>query len=172
MAYVSDGKHFGQYTYEHWFDHEYGNKNNVIIGELTVDEIEFVANMVDNIFDELVGKDYFVEGNNIFKAHIKPQNILSRFVDKSSQFFTIEADNEIIGMMEIKNKDHISLFFVKKEFHGHGIGKNLFGHYLNKIANENTGIKKVTVNIHQFVQKKYILNLALQKQTKCKKKAE
>ena len=23
MAYVIGGKHFGQYTYEHWFDHEY-----------------------------------------------------------------------------------------------------------------------------------------------------
>ena len=25
MAYVIGGKHFGQYTYEHWFDHEYNN---------------------------------------------------------------------------------------------------------------------------------------------------
>ena len=23
MAYVTGGKHFGQYTYEHWYDHEY-----------------------------------------------------------------------------------------------------------------------------------------------------
>jgi len=23
MAYVPGGKHFGQYTYEHWYDHEY-----------------------------------------------------------------------------------------------------------------------------------------------------
>jgi len=26
MAFVTGGKHFGQYTYEHWFDDEYGNK--------------------------------------------------------------------------------------------------------------------------------------------------
>ena len=24
MAFVTGGKHFGQYTFEHWFDHEYG----------------------------------------------------------------------------------------------------------------------------------------------------
>jgi len=23
MAWVFGGKHFGEYTYEHWFDHEY-----------------------------------------------------------------------------------------------------------------------------------------------------
>ncbi len=26
---VLGGKHFGQYTYEHWFDDEYGNKNKI-----------------------------------------------------------------------------------------------------------------------------------------------
>jgi len=26
---VIGGKHFGQYTYEHWFDDEYGNKNTI-----------------------------------------------------------------------------------------------------------------------------------------------
>ena len=26
MAFVTGGKHFGQYTYEHWYDDEYGNK--------------------------------------------------------------------------------------------------------------------------------------------------
>ena len=28
MAFVSGGKHFGQYTYDHWFDNEYGSKND------------------------------------------------------------------------------------------------------------------------------------------------
>jgi len=27
MAWVIGGKHFGQYTYEHWFDDEYGDEN-------------------------------------------------------------------------------------------------------------------------------------------------
>jgi len=28
---VIGGKHFGQYTYEHWFDDEYGNKNTMYV---------------------------------------------------------------------------------------------------------------------------------------------
>jgi len=27
MAWIFDGKHFGQYTYEHWYDHEYSALN-------------------------------------------------------------------------------------------------------------------------------------------------
>ena len=25
MAFITGGKHFGQYTYEHWYDDEYGD---------------------------------------------------------------------------------------------------------------------------------------------------
>ena len=32
MAIVTGGKHFGQYTYEHWFDGEYGNDNSADSG--------------------------------------------------------------------------------------------------------------------------------------------
>jgi hypothetical protein len=28
---VIGGKHFGQYTYEHWYDDEYGNKTPINI---------------------------------------------------------------------------------------------------------------------------------------------
>jgi len=155
MAYVNGGKHFGQYTYEHWFDHEYENKKDLTINELTIDEIDFVSNMVDNIFNEFVGKYYSVEGNNTFKDYIKPQNILKRVTDKSSQFFTVKINNEIVGIMEIKNKDHISLLFIKKEFHGKGIGKYLFEHYLNKTKRENIEIKIITVNSSIYAEKIY-----------------
>ena len=153
MAYVDGGKHFGQYTYEHWFDHEYGNK--IIIEKLTIEEVNIVSNMVDNIFDEFVGKDYSVEGNNTFKDYIKPENIIKRLVEKSSIFFTAKSDNKIIGMMEIKNKDHISLFFVQKEFHGKGIGKYLFRYYLKKTQEKNFGIKIITVNSSIYAEKIY-----------------
>ena len=155
MGYVNGGKHFGQYTYEHWFDHEYENKKDFTVNELTIDEIDFISNMVDNIFNEFVGKDYSVEGNNTFKDYIKPKNILNRITDKSSQFYTAKMKNEIVGIMEIKNKDHISLLFVKKEFHCKGIGKYLFEHYLNKSKRENTEIKIITVNSSIYAEKIY-----------------
>jgi len=155
MAYVNGGKHFGQYTYEHWFDYEYENKKDLTVNELKIDEIDFVSNMVDNIFNEFVGKDYSVVGNNTFKDYIKRRNILNRVTDKSCQFFTVKIKNEIVGIMEIRNKDHISLLFVKKEFHGKGIGKYLFEHYLNKTRRENTGIKIITVNSSIYAEKIY-----------------
>ena len=141
MAIITGGKHFGQYTHEHWFDHEYWNMNDITIDVLKTDEIDIASNMIKAIFDEFVGKDYSEEGNKTFKDYIKPQNILTRFKEKSSKFLTAKYGNEIIGILEIKNRDHISLFFIKKEFHGKGIGKKIFKYYLRNIKNENSGIK-------------------------------
>jgi predicted GNAT family N-acyltransferase len=153
MAIVTDGKRFGQYTFEHWFDHEYGN--NVLIDEMKTEEINYVSNMINNVFVEFVGKDYSEEGKNSFKDYINPQNILTRFNEKTSKFLTAQYGNEIIGILEIKNKDHISLFFIKKEFLGKGIGKKLFKYYLRIVENENLGIKTITVNSSIYAEKIY-----------------
>jgi predicted GNAT family N-acyltransferase len=156
MAYVTGGKHFGQYTYEHWFDHEYENDIiDIIIDELKTDEINFVSDMVNNIFDEFVGKDYSEEGNNTFKDYTTLQNILNRFNEKSSKFLTAKYSKETVGILEIKNNDHISLFFIKKEFHGKGIGKKLFENYLSIIKNENSKIEKITVNSSIYAEEIY-----------------
>ena len=57
--------------------------------------------------------------------------------------------------MEIKNNNHISLFFVKKEYHKKGVGKKLFEYFKNKIKQENIGINKITVNSSIYAEKIY-----------------
>ena len=69
MAIVIGGKHFGQYTYEHWFDHEYGN--NIKIEYLEIEDMKLLSFMVSDIFDEFVGKDYSVEGNKHLRNLLK-----------------------------------------------------------------------------------------------------
>jgi predicted GNAT family N-acyltransferase len=111
--------------------------------------------MINNVFDEFVGKDYSEEGNREFKKYIESQNILARLNDKSSIFYVAKYNNEIIGTLEIKNKDHISLFFVKKEFHGKRIGKKLFDNFLEKLKQDNSEVKIITVNSSFYAEKIY-----------------
>jgi hypothetical protein len=47
MAFVTGGKHFGQYTYEHWFDHEHEEKDE-IVNELENKELEAVEENKNN----------------------------------------------------------------------------------------------------------------------------
>jgi GNAT superfamily N-acetyltransferase len=129
--------------------------NNIIFGEMNINEINCISNMVNNVFDEFVGTDYSENGKKTFKNYIAPENILERFNNKTSKFYTAKCNGEIIGILEIRNKDHVSLFFVEKEFHGKGIGKTLFDYYIKTLKQENNEIKIITVNSSFFAEKIY-----------------
>jgi GNAT superfamily N-acetyltransferase len=130
-------------------------ENDIVIEELKAGEIDLFSNMINNVFDEFVGKDYSKEGNIEFKNYISSQNILARLSGKSSRFYTVNYNNQIIGALEIKNKDHVSLFFVKKEYHGKGIGKKLFENYVKTLKQNDIGIKIISVNSSFYAEKIY-----------------
>ena len=126
--------------------------NDKIIEKLKIEEINQFSNMIINVFDEFVGKDYSKQGNDTFKDFIKPENVLDRF--NGLNIFVAKYNNEIIGVLEIRNNDHISLFFVKKDFHKQGVGKKLFEKYLETIK-KNSEIKTITVNSSIYAEKIY-----------------
>ena len=126
--------------------------SDIIIGELETNEINSFSNLVNTVFDEFVGKDYSEEGNNTFKDYTDLKNILIRFNEKTGKFYAAKYQNEIVGILEIKNNDHISLFFVKKEFHGRGIGKKLFEHFIKHV---NSEAETITVNSSIYAEKIY-----------------
>ena len=130
-------------------------ENNIIFSELKIEEINCFLNIVNDTFDEYVGIDYSEEGKNTFKDYLKPQNILARINEKTSHFYVAKYNNEIIGTLEIKNNNHISLFFVKKEFHGKGIGRKLFENYLRKLKQEKNDIKIISVNSSFYAENIY-----------------
>ena len=131
-------------------------KENIIYELLKLEEIEPYSIMISNVFNEFVGKDYSENGNKTFMEFIEPKIIMERFNNKINQFFVAKNNNEIIGILEIKDNNHISLFFVKKEFHGQGIGKTLFGNFVEILKqNCNNEIKTITVNSSFFAEKIY-----------------
>ena len=127
----------------------------IIFDKLDIKEINIYSNMINNVFDEFVGKDYSEKGNKTFKDFIDPKNILERLNNDYNICFVAKYNNEIIGILEIKNYDHISLFFVKKDFHNKGIGKKLFEYFINTINKENIVINNITVNSSIYAEKIY-----------------
>jgi predicted GNAT family N-acyltransferase len=125
----------------------------IVIENLRKEEIMEFSKLTDEVFDEFVGMDYSDEGKKTFKEYIKEQAIIERI--NKNEFFTAKYKNKIIGIMEIRNKDHISLFFVLKEFHGKGIGRKLFAYYIKIIKQNDIGIKSITVNSSFYGEKVY-----------------
>jgi GNAT superfamily N-acetyltransferase len=129
-------------------------ENIITFGQLKIYEINQYSDLINNVFDEFVGKDYSENGNIEFKKFIEVDNILERFNSGLYQYFVARKKEEIIGILEVKNENHISLYFVKKEYHKQGIGKTLFEIY-KKTLIENSNVKIISVNSSIYAEKIY-----------------
>lgn len=84
------------------------------------------------------------EGNKIFYDYLNINDIIAR--NNDDHFMLLAKDNGILkGVIEVRNYTHISLFFVRDDMRGQGIGKKLFGAAKEKIM-ETVETRKITVN--------------------------
>ena len=96
-------------------------------------DMEKAIMLIWDVFLEFEGCDYSKEGLDEF------QNTLKNTQNKI--FYGLYLSNELIGALSMREYQHISYFFVKKEYMNQGIGKRLF-YYMSKDYEK----KEFTVN--------------------------
>jgi predicted GNAT family N-acyltransferase len=102
-----------------------------------------ICDLVVEIFDEFVALDYSEEGRQEFYRYADPEALAAR-QGKNHFCLVAEMDDIIVGVIEIRDCNHISLLFVKER--GRGIAKELFHRALNRCIGELSKISQVTVN--------------------------
>jgi GNAT superfamily N-acetyltransferase len=122
-----------------------------MIKKFSLEEADKVYNLISAVFNEYVGVDYSEEGNRTFNDFIRPDQIIERY--KSGNIvLTYQIDGEIIGMIEVRDDNHICLFFVHSDYHGRGIGRMLFNEILRTVKGK-TDI--IDVNASPFSEEIY-----------------
>jgi ribosomal protein S18 acetylase RimI-like enzyme len=125
---------------------------NVLI--LNYDKIEEFCTFVRTVYDEFVSGDYNDEGNTTFYNYIHVNEVRDRL--KNGNIFYIAEDNhKIVGAIEIRNLNHISLLFVDKDYQKKGIAKKLFNYSLKKIIEYNNNIQNIEVNSSPYAKEIY-----------------
>jgi len=134
---VIGGKHFGQYTYEHWFDDEYDKKT--LTGVYLKPEEEKDHNSVENLTREAFW--------NVYKPGCD-EHLLIHIMRNAKEFikeldYVAVYNDEIIGNIVYaktkiidNNKEHDVITFgpvsVLPAYQKKGIGKKLIEHTINK----------------------------------------
>lgn len=122
-----------------------------MIQPFSLGQEEKISALIQSVFNEFVGFEYTDEGNKIFSDFIAPNNIIERH-KKGNILLTWQQENTIIGMIEIRDNNHVCLFFVDKNYHGKGIGKKLFREVVSKIEGKTNFIE---VNASPYSEKIY-----------------
>lgn len=91
------------------------------IREIKKTEMKIALELVWKTFLEFEAPDYTEEGINEFKKTIDDEVWISEKV-----FIGAFSDNQLLGVIALKDYSHISLFFVDGKHHRKGIGKMLY----------------------------------------------
>jgi ribosomal protein S18 acetylase RimI-like enzyme len=115
------------------------------IREMRDGEEKAICDTVIKSFNEFVAPDFSQEGIESFMDGVKPDLITER-VKRGNIIIVAIADKKIVGVIEIKDMNHICMFFVDGEYHRQGIGKRLLNHAIKICRSITKSISKITVN--------------------------
>ena len=114
------------------------------IRRLREEEIAEALKLVWEVFEREIKPSYSEEGVQEFLKFID-YNYMKDLSTKGKLIFWGAFEEELIGTVAVRRDGHISLFFVKNEYQGMGIGKALFRMMYNYCV-EELKVKKITVN--------------------------
>lgn len=104
-----------------------------------------VIDIVSRVFDEFVAPQYSEEGVTEFYKYADVTALAER--SKVNHFTVIaKQDNETIGIIEIRNNNHIPLFFLRPKFQRKGFGKQMLDYVIDICLQNNPDLQKLTVH--------------------------
>lgn len=113
------------------------------------DDSRKVFDMVSSVFDEFVKNDFTDEGVEEFYRALG-EFVISR--PENHDVYAAKSGDEILGMIDIRDNSHISLFFVKSGYHNMGIGKGLMNAILPGVKGEILSVNSSLFAVPVYVK--------------------
>ncbi|ATW25076.1 GNAT family N-acetyltransferase [Candidatus Formimonas warabiya] len=88
-------------------------------------DVPAIIELVLGVFDKYVGCGYAPEGQLTFRMYCHPNAMMSRWAEGTSFCLIAIFEQKIIGMIEVRNGNHIALLFVDDRYQRKGIAKKL-----------------------------------------------
>lgn len=109
------------------------------------DKATEASDLVIHIINDFIVHDYLEDGvweclRSLQQKHIMGNSLIHHFV------LTAEIADELVGTIEIRENNHISLFCVENEYRRRGIGRILLRRALEICMENNPNLSEVTVN--------------------------
>lgn len=117
----------------------------IIYAPMQEGEERAVIEVVYSTFDTFVAPAYSAEGVKAFRGFANEDALKERC--RSGGFvFTARNEDALVGIIEVRQCRHVSLFFVDSAFQGRGIGRELLLLSLEECRKRNQKVREITVN--------------------------
>ena len=112
------------------------------------EEIRRAFELAQDVFMMFEAPTFTKRGTDSFLNFLWGKRVQEMLDDGSFKVWACYADNELVGMLALRDKNHISLAFVRHDFHRQGIGRMLYAEAKNYAL--AAGTKRITVNASEY----------------------
>lgn len=123
-------QHDGEIIYRH---DEYG-------------ELPQISALMEAVFREFIEPGYDPQGTEEFLEYIHPTAIAYRLKHTNHFLRIAEANKKIVGVLEMRNYNHLSLLFVDGKYQRRGIAKRLVREAIALCLMDNPKLTDITVH--------------------------
>lgn len=116
---------------------------------------QIISELVWDVFEKYEAPEYPAEGVQTFKTFIEPDHLEEMVLHDEYKIYCCFENENIIGVIAFRNQAHISLLFVREDFHRQGIAKALLSYALDDMLKKDMNVKLITVNASPYAQKIY-----------------
>lgn len=111
--------------------------------------------LVWEVFEKYEAPDYEEMGCKTFRHFIEYGNMVEKVNQGKMIFWGCYLNNYLIGVIALREGQHISLLFVREQFHRLGVAKKLVKMAVAHVASTNPSIRAVTVNSSPYAVEFY-----------------
>ena len=110
------------------------------------DKLHEALELVWQVFEKYEVPDYEEMGVQTFRHFIDYHNMVEKINQGEMRFWGCYLRNYLVGVIALREGQHISLLFVRDKFHHLGIAGNLVRMAVSQVEMEEPEIRAVTVN--------------------------
>ncbi len=118
---------------------------DISIAPLAPGEAATAASFVMETFRTHVAQHYSQQGIDEFAKYAEAESILRR-LGHGHQIWTAKIGDAIVGLLEIRFPNHISMLFVAGNHQGKGIGRRLVEHAKAQVLSACPNVETLTVH--------------------------
>ena len=111
-------------------------------------EIKSALQLAEDVFLQFEAPLFSKKGTESFLSFVWGKNVKKMLADGSFIIWGCYSGDILVGMLALRNACHISLAFVRGDFHRQGIGRMLYAEAANYALAKGT--KKITVNASDY----------------------
>ncbi|MCR5691418.1 MAG: GNAT family N-acetyltransferase [Eubacterium sp.] len=116
------------------------------ICKLGQDKLHGALDLIWEVFAKYEAPDYDDMGIETFRHFIDYHNMLDRLQKGQMKFWGCYIGNYLVGVIGMREGQHISLLFVREKFHHLGIARNLVKMGVEDVLAGDPEVRAVTVN--------------------------